>query len=51
VIDGLAKRGSLKIDKIVVYESCPSFVYEKYPRDVCQMGTFRKCYVTNYLLF
>ena len=47
VAGGLAKRGSLQMDRIFVYESCPSFVYEKYLRDVCQMGTLRKCYVIN----
>ena len=51
MIDGLAKRESLQIDKIFVYKSCLSFVYEMYLRDVCQMGTLRKCYVTNYVLF
>ena len=48
--EGLAKRGSLQMDRIFVYESCPSFVYEKYLRDVCQMGTLRKYYVSNYAL-
>ena len=50
VANGLAKMGRLQIDRIFVYESCPSFVYEKYLKDVCQMGTFRKCSVTNYVL-
>ena len=34
--DGLVTRGGLQMDRIFVYESCPSFVYEKYPRNVCQ---------------
>ena len=50
VADGLAKRGRLQIDRIFVCESCPSFVYEKYLRVACQMGTLRKCYITNYVL-
>ena len=51
VSDGLAKMGSLQPNGIFVHESWPSFVYEKYLRDVCQVGTFRECPVTNYVLF
>ena len=48
--DGLVTRGSLQMDRIFVYESCSSFVYEKYLKNVCQMGTLRKYYVSNYAL-
>ena len=50
VADELAKKGNLQMDRIFVSQGCPSFVYNKYLRDVCQMDTLRKCYVTNYVL-
>ena len=37
------------MDRDFVYESCPSFMYKKYFRGVCQMGTPKKYYVTNYI--
>ena len=49
MVDGLAQRESLWMDRIFVYESYPSFVYEKYLRNVCQMDTLKKCFVTNYV--
>ena len=39
------------MDRIFVYKSCLSFVYEKYFSSICQMGTLKKYYVTNYTLF
>ena len=50
VADELAKKGNLQMDRIFVSQGCLSFVYNKYLRDVCQMDTLRKCYVTNYVL-
>ena len=38
------------MDRIFVYESCLSFVYKRYFRDVFQIDNLRKCYVANYVL-
>ena len=41
--DALAKRGTQQLNLLCVYNSCPSFVYMYYVKDLAGLGSILLC--------